>query len=156
MKQHSKIPRSKKISMHCDPGVTVVKVQIPCAFQWIAGKQVSVVGQVGGNLDDLVAITFLQKKFQAWAVAKQLIPSIAVARCSVHMSHYHPLLGFVQYGDVAPCQRLQKLDRSDNRDSSLQGSHACCLLRHNSNETSALMFVKAISHILQVSGYGAG
>lgn len=76
--------------MYCAPVVPVVKVQIPCAFQWIAGKQVSVVRQVGGNLDDLVAITFLQQKFKAWAVpdaAKMRTDGIKHSSCTI-VIHY--------------------------------------------------------------------
>ena len=86
------------------PVVTVVKVQIPCAFEWIAGKQVSVVRQVGGNLDDLVTITFLQQKFKAWAVPDAARKNEIRWDQTLIMYHCHPLFGFIhiEIRDVAP------------------------------------------------------
>lgn len=92
--------------------------------------------QVGGKLDDLVAVTFLQQKFKAWWTT---------------LMTRHGIPSLWQYMTVTPCYTLRgcqdiiwtgtadifgNSDRSMSHGLSwqcwlnvLQGSHACCLLR---------------------------
>lgn len=72
--------------------------------------------KVGGKLEDLVAVTFLQQKFKAW--------STATAVGFVHLALHKSLTQLVLM-TVSQLETSSWFFRSDFS----QGSHACCLLR---------------------------